>query len=145
MTMIFFLVRFPNHVVLFSFSCSLSKLRLTFWLSNTVVLREIISQAFGNSCHSIPIVRFSESNGIVKKSDGKSALKWKGSSCGKQVSNPGFVLFVDDWQETRTFTSALEKVESWIFSRIVESVWWQVKIASYCVKFNELNLIGTVM
>lgn len=97
-------------------------------MSNTVVLREIISQAFGNSCQSSPVVRLSESNGSGKKSDGTSlTLKWKGSSGGKQVNKLGFVQFVDDWQETRTFTSALEKVESWIFSRIVESVWWQVK------------------
>ena len=98
------------------------------------MLREIISQAFGNSIHSSPVVRFSESNGSVKKSDGKSStLKWKGSSDGKQVNKPGFLQFVDDWQETSTFASALEKVESWIFSRIVESVWWQVKkYTIYC-------------
>lgn len=31
------------------------------------------------------------------------------------------------WQDPKTFLVALEKVEAWIFSRIVESVWWQVK------------------
>lgn len=36
----------------------------------------------------------------------------------------GFKL---DWHEPETFTAALEKVESWIFTRVVESVWWQVK------------------
>ncbi|KAJ9695730.1 hypothetical protein PVL29_010952 [Vitis rotundifolia] len=115
-----------SGLVLIAKSCGNDVPRLTFWLSNTIVLREIISQAFGNSCHSSPVVRFSESNGNGKKSDGKSStLKWKGSFGGKQVNKLGFVQFVDDWQETRTFTSALEKVESWIFSRIVESVWWQ--------------------
>lgn len=92
------------------------------------MLREIISQAFGSSSQSSPVVRFPESNGSVKRSNGKaSTLKWKGGSGGKQVNKHGFVQFVDDWQETKTFISALEKVESWIFSRIVESVWWQVK------------------
>jgi hypothetical protein len=35
---------------------------------------------------------------------------------------------LDDWRETSTLLDALEKIESWIFSRIVESVWWQVKV-----------------
>ncbi|KAF8395871.1 hypothetical protein HHK36_019826 [Tetracentron sinense] len=115
-----------SGLVLIAKSCGNDVPRLTFWLSNTVVLREIISQAFGNSCHSSPIAGIAESNGGGKKSEVKSSLlKWKGSSGSKQVNNPGFLQFVDDWKETRTFTTALEKVESWIFSRIVESVWWQ--------------------
>ncbi|KAL0359487.1 UNVERIFIED_CONTAM: hypothetical protein Sangu_0798100 [Sesamum angustifolium] len=79
-----------SGLVLVSKSCGSDVSRLTFWLSNTVVLREIITQAFGSSCNT---------NALAK--------------------------FIDDWQETRTFTAALEKVEAWIFSRIVESVWWQ--------------------
>ncbi|RDY08276.1 Paired amphipathic helix protein Sin3-like 3, partial [Mucuna pruriens] len=56
---------------------------LTFWLSNTIVLREIISQAFGNSCQASPLKRLAESNGAGKRNDGKPmALKWKGSSNG---------------------------------------------------------------
>ncbi|KAI3812425.1 hypothetical protein L1987_17133 [Smallanthus sonchifolius] len=31
----------------------------------------------------------------------------------------------DDWQDPQTFLTALEKVEAWMFSRIIESVWWQ--------------------
>ena len=90
------------------------------------MLREIISQAFGSSQHSSPLSRLAESNGCSKKSEGKpTALKWKGGSGSKQVN--GFMQFADDWQETGTFTAALERVESWIFSRVVESVWWQVR------------------
>lgn len=33
---------------------------------------------------------------------------------------------IHSWQDPETFLVALEKVEAWIFSRIVESVWWQV-------------------
>lgn len=107
--------------------------RLTFWLSNTIVLREIISQAFGNSCQASPLKRLVESNAAGKRNDGKSmALKWKGSSNGKPGN--GFMPLVEDWQETGTFTFALERVESWIFSRIVESVWWQVDVVS-CVRY----------
>jgi len=99
--------------------------RLTFWLSNTVALREIISQAFGSSCQASPLKRLAESNGKY------TALKRKSSTNGKPGS--GFMPLVEDWQETGTFTFALERVESWIFSRIVESVWWQVNAVS-CIR-----------
>ena len=32
----------------------------------------------------------------------------------------------DEWEDPRGFLAALEKFESWIFSRVVKSVWWQV-------------------
>ncbi|KAI3742312.1 hypothetical protein L1987_59992 [Smallanthus sonchifolius] len=80
-----------SGLVMISMSCGNDVSRLTFWWSNIVVLREIITQAFGS----------------------------------KQSNNPGFNEFVDNRQETRTFTSELEKVESEIFSRIVESIWCQ--------------------
>ncbi|TKY62580.1 hypothetical protein E2542_SST12438 [Spatholobus suberectus] len=113
-----------SGLILVAKSCGNDVSRLTFWLSNTIVLREIISQAFGNSCQASPLKRLAESNGAGKRNDGKSmALKWKGSSNGKPGN--GFMPLIEDWQETGTFTFALERVESWIFSRIVESVWWQ--------------------
>ncbi|KAK7396272.1 hypothetical protein VNO78_17156 [Psophocarpus tetragonolobus] len=113
-----------SGLILVAKSCGNDVSRLTFWLSNTIVMREIISQTFGNSCQASPLKRLAESNGAGKRNDGKSmALKWKGSSNGKPGN--GFMPVVEDWQETGTFTFALERVESWIFSRIVESVWWQ--------------------
>ncbi|XP_042492090.1 uncharacterized protein LOC122071756 isoform X2 [Macadamia integrifolia] len=113
-----------SGLVLIAKSCGNDVPRLTFWLSNTIVLREIISQAFGNLQHSVP--RVIESNGVSKRSESKpSPLKWKGISGSKQVKKLGFIQLLDDWQETTTFTAALEKVECWIFSRIIESVWWQ--------------------
>ncbi|XP_068341340.1 uncharacterized protein [Pyrus communis] len=113
-----------SGLVLIAKSCGNDVPRLTFWLSNTVVLREIISQAFDISSKSSPSVKFVESNGTSKRNEVKSAtLKWRGSSSNKQTN--GFMQFADDWQETGTFTAALEKVEFWIFSRVVESVWWQ--------------------
>ncbi|PON91663.1 nucleolar protein gar2-like protein [Trema orientale] len=108
-----------SGLLLIAKSCGNDVPRLTFWLSNTVVLREIISQAFGGSRHSSPATRSVESKSEMKS----TTLKWKGSPGTKQIN--GFMPFVDDWQETGTFTAALEKVESWIFSRVVESVWWQ--------------------
>ncbi|KAI3526086.1 hypothetical protein L1887_05281 [Cichorium endivia] len=103
-----------SGLVLIAKSCGNDVPRLTFWWSNAVVLREIISQAFGSSCQSSSLTRAISSNGSKKTSFGS-----------KQFNKPDFLDFIDDWEETRSFTSALEKVESWIFSRIVESIWWQ--------------------
>ncbi|KAJ6845165.1 uncharacterized protein M6B38_288990 [Iris pallida] len=114
-----------SGLVLIAKSCGNDVSRLTFWLSNTVVLREIIAQTFGNLSQSKSDGRIPESNGSVRKVDGTSpSVKWKNNSGGKQVKRPG-LQEVDDWQETSTFTIALQKIESWIFSRAVESVWWQ--------------------
>ncbi|KAF5187656.1 Nucleolar protein gar2-like protein [Thalictrum thalictroides] len=114
-----------SGLVLVAKSCGNDVPRLTFWLSNTVVLREILSQAFGNSLQSSMTTRIVEANGGSKSSEGKSSsFRWK-NNAGIKLATIGFTQFVDDWQETRTFTDALEKIESWIFTRIVESVWWQ--------------------
>ncbi|XP_009391818.2 uncharacterized protein LOC103977891 [Musa acuminata AAA Group] len=115
-----------SGLVLIAKSCGNDVSRLTFWLSNTVVLREIICQTFGNLSNSNATLRTVESNGGARKTDEKqSPLKRKINSGIKQGKIFGFMQLIDDWQDTNTFTSALEKIESWIFSRIVESVWWQ--------------------
>ncbi|KAL3819844.1 hypothetical protein ACJIZ3_005749 [Penstemon smallii] len=115
-----------SGLVLVAKSCGNDVSRLTFWLSNTVVLREIISQAFGSSCNASALAKVFESNAGSKKSEIKPLpFKWKTSNGSRQMNKQSFLQFVDDWQETRTFTAALEKVESWVFSRIVESIWWQ--------------------
>ncbi|EHA8589728.1 hypothetical protein COCNU_scaffold012102G000030 [Cocos nucifera] len=115
-----------SGLVLIAKSCGNDVPRLTFWLSNTVVLREIISQTFGIVSHLNPTMRAFESNGGAKKPEGRSTLlKWKINAGNKQAKSVGFMQQIDDWQETSTFTAALERIESWIFCRIVESVWWQ--------------------
>ncbi|WMV19184.1 hypothetical protein MTR67_012569 [Solanum verrucosum] len=115
-----------SGLVLVAKSCGNDVARLTFWLSNAVVLRVIISQAFGSSCSSSSLVTITEPNGRGNKTESKvSSLKWKTHPGSKQSSKNDLLKFFDDWQETRTFTAALERVESWIFSRIVESIWWQ--------------------
>lgn len=94
------------------------------------MLREIISQNFGNICHTNTSLSVVESNGSGKNIDSKSPqAKWKNGSVGKKKKMASILQEVDDWQETSTFMAALEKIESWIFSRAVESVWWQVKFA----------------
>ncbi|KAI7724753.1 hypothetical protein M8C21_004630 [Ambrosia artemisiifolia] len=82
-----------SGLVLVSKSCGNDVPRLTFWLSNSVMLRAIIIQTIG------------------ELSTGKNKY---GS---KKVTN--------DWRDPQTFFIALEKIEAWMFSRIIESVWWQ--------------------
>ncbi|KAM0871993.1 hypothetical protein ACQ4PT_039031 [Festuca glaucescens] len=109
-----------SGLVLIAKSCGNDVPRLTFWLSNIVVLREIIAQAFGVSCQSTPVLKDS-----IKKVDKNfSPVRWKSNSNGKHARHT-ITQLPDDWQETATVLAALEKIESWIFSRIVESVWWQ--------------------
>ncbi|KAJ0259341.1 Nucleolar protein gar2-like protein [Hirschfeldia incana] len=102
-----------SGLVLVARSCGNDVSRLTFWLSNIITLREIISKAFGKS----RVTESSEASGSENGDSGKKTnLRWKN----------GLQELLEDWQETETFTAALEKVELWVFSRIVESVWWQV-------------------
>uniref|UniRef100_A0ACD6AI94 Uncharacterized protein n=2 Tax=Avena sativa TaxID=4498 RepID=A0ACD6AI94_AVESA len=107
-------------------SCSNDASRLTFWLSNTVVLREIISKTFGISHQLTPTMTANSVNGGTQWFDGKSTpMLWKDNSNGKQTKHAVIQMIPDDWQETSTLLAALERIESWMFSRIVETVWWQ--------------------
>ncbi|KVH92775.1 uncharacterized protein LOC112515961 [Cynara cardunculus var. scolymus] len=101
-----------SGLILVAKACGNDVPRLTFWLSNSVVLRAIIGNTFEQE-HS---ATFSEQ--LSKK----NAVKWKKESFLKE-NRTG--MRSNEWESPCNFTSALEKVESWIFSRIVESVWWQ--------------------
>ncbi|CAL1354914.1 unnamed protein product [Linum trigynum] len=87
-----------SGLILVSKACGNDVPRLTFWLSNSIVLRAIVSQAV------------EKLNLAPRTSPSKEA----------KANN-----VLDEWENPRTFITALEKVEAWIFSRIVESVWWQ--------------------
>jgi len=101
--------------------------RLTFWLSNCVMLRAIVSEAFEEDHLPVSagpsVERMGNKKGMNKK---PVALNWKVSSSGKIGNRSGLVKSLEDWEDPLTLLHALEKVEFWIFSRIVESVWWQV-------------------
>jgi len=114
-----------SGLVLVAKSSSNDASRLTFWLSNTVVLREIIVQTFGISHQFTPSMTTMNMNGGAKKLDGKSmTMLWRNNFNGMQTKLAAMQM-PDDWQETSTLLAALDKIESWIFSRIVETVWWQ--------------------
>ncbi|XP_074577804.1 uncharacterized protein LOC141834328 [Curcuma longa] len=99
--------------------------RLTFWLSNTIVLRAIVTETvkFQDTKQSASTrLRYTGSVKLPKSKP--SPLKWESIS----HNNEQFSLSGDfgDWNDPATFISALEKIESWIFSRTIEYVWWQI-------------------
>ncbi|KAI9386672.1 hypothetical protein POPTR_010G057700v4 [Populus trichocarpa] len=103
-----------SGLILVSKACGNDVPRLTFWLSNSIVLRAIVSQAVEKlQLASVP----SSINNGGPKGRQESTLT-EGEKTNKTES-------LDEWAEPQPYIAALEKVEAWIFSRIVESVWWQ--------------------
>ncbi|XVE74808.1 hypothetical protein DITRI_Ditri12bG0048100 [Diplodiscus trichospermus] len=99
-----------SGLVLVSKACGNDVPRLTFWLSNSIVLRAIVSHAIGEMQLSSGLGLNHSSGGITCPSD-------------KEENNSAESS--DDWVDPQIFLLALEKFEAWIFSRIIESVWWQ--------------------
>ncbi|KHN10822.1 hypothetical protein glysoja_027435 [Glycine soja] len=99
--------------------------RLTFWLSNSIVLRTIISKTTKGMTPSNP----SGSSTSRRNGEGNDKvtqpLLWRGFSHRKTENTAFEYGGIGNWDDPNVFTSALEKVEAWIFSRIVESIWWQ--------------------
>lgn len=123
---------FGDHFIRFTFPYFLGNslytlyCRLTFWLSNCVVLRAIVSEAFAEDKLPVSASSSAERNRVGKGVNQKSSiLKWKLSS-DTQANKNSIKGSFQDFDDLHTFVSALQKVESWIFSRIVESIWWQV-------------------
>ncbi|TKY63089.1 DIL domain containing protein [Spatholobus suberectus] len=114
-----------SGLVLVAKACGNDVPRLTFWLSNSVVLRTIISKTTedmtpSNHAGSSTRRKNGEGNGKVTQ-----PLIWRGFSPRKSENTAVEYGGISNWDDPNVFTSALEKVEAWIFSRIVESIWWQ--------------------
>ncbi|KAF5175784.1 nucleolar-like protein [Thalictrum thalictroides] len=101
--------------------------RLTFWLSNSIVLRASINETDENMQSQILSALQTKINCSVK-SNGKesSLLKQKVMSSGKKGKECDFTDNFDSWEDPKTFTTALENIEAWIFSRTIHAVWCQV-------------------
>ncbi|XAR48165.1 hypothetical protein NMG60_11030897 [Bertholletia excelsa] len=111
-----------SGLILVSKSCGNDVPRLTFWLSNSIMLRAIVDQVVQETQHSKAPNKVSNVSG--KGPGGKSTPKRDNSlSTNKEkmyvMQQPG------NWENPQIFALALEKVEAWIFSRIIESIWWQ--------------------
>ncbi|KAK7336047.1 hypothetical protein VNO77_16575 [Canavalia gladiata] len=114
-----------SGLVLVAKACGNDVPRLTFWLSNSIVLRTIISKSTKDMAPSNPAGsstrrKSGEGNGKITQ-----PLIWRGFSHRKSENTTTEYGGIGNWDDPNVFTSALEKVEAWIFSRIVESIWWQ--------------------
>ncbi|CAH2055396.1 unnamed protein product [Thlaspi arvense] len=96
-----------SGLVLVAKACGNDVPRLTFWLSNTIILRAMIS-AEEEPRRSNKAQR--------EETEKRPSLRWR------DAWNESFD---GAWDDPKTFVTALEKVEAWIFSRVVESIWWQ--------------------
>ncbi|CAA2997441.1 Hypothetical predicted protein [Olea europaea subsp. europaea] len=107
-----------SGLVLVSKACGNDVPRLTFWLSNSIMLRAIVSQTSAE-------MPCTDGSGI--KSNGtESGLTFRFlDNSGMEKEKNKSIEESDDWEDILMFFIALEKIESWIFSRIVESIWWQ--------------------
>lgn len=106
--------------------------RLTFWLSNTIVLRTIISDTSAEEELPVSAGPGPRKQKVERETEKRSSLKWKDSPLSKKD-----IESFGAWDDPVTFITALEKVEAWIFSRVVESIWWQVMLlCSPCFIFS---------
>jgi hypothetical protein len=107
--------------------------RLTFWWSNVVALRVIITKAFDKGLSTL-------SKGDKAQSSLVANANENGSSGWARVKKSSFTRRPSlqtppttpkppsaDWQEASTYIEALEQIEEWIYSKVVESLWWQVR------------------
>lgn len=107
-----------SGLILVAKSCGNDVPRLTFWLSNTIVLRAIISESLGEMQLVLPAGPATQQKVNRNRDKKSSPIKWQPlSTKGMKGSQ--------DWEDPQTFKSGLENVEAWIFSRIIESIWWQ--------------------
>ncbi|KAK7380998.1 hypothetical protein VNO78_33520 [Psophocarpus tetragonolobus] len=114
-----------SGLVLVTKACGNDVPRLTFWLSNTIVLRTIISRTVKDASNPAGSGRRRKSE--VEEGYGKitNSLRLKGLYPRKNENTAlGFGGF-GNWDDPLVFLLALGKVEAWIFSRIIESIWWQ--------------------
>ncbi|CAN4082975.1 unnamed protein product [Withania somnifera] len=113
-----------SGLALVSKACGSDVPRLTFWLSNSIMLRAIISQAAAG----MQLNEGAPTETTVNR--GKSALeKIYMQQSIKYIANQAnknyLVKQSYNWEDVESFTQALEKLEGWIFSKITKSLWWQ--------------------
>lgn len=129
-----------SGLVLVAKACGNDVPRLTFWLSNTIILRAIISDT-ASAEEELPVSSGPgprRSKDQREDSEKRPSLRWKDSSSLSKKEIESFGA----WDDPKTFITALEKVEAWIFSRVVESIWWQVMLLAFSLlRLHSLNQI----
>ncbi|KAJ8531458.1 hypothetical protein K7X08_026892 [Anisodus acutangulus] len=112
-----------SGIYLVAKACGNDVARLTFWLSNSVVLRATITKFHGQQQLPLSAETTPEKAVVKDKKKKFCPLKWESYS-----SNDDFCESLGNWEGPVTIIRALEKIEAWIFSRIIESIWWQILI-----------------
>lgn len=110
-----------SGLILVARACGNDVPRLTFWWSNTTVLREILSSASNVLPASPNTGTMTRPSSLFEK---QSSVNGKKLYQKHQSESPSRAS--GDWREPSTFTSALERLERWTFTKVVESIWWQV-------------------
>nr|CAD1837028.1 unnamed protein product [Ananas comosus var. bracteatus] len=85
----------------------------------------LVAKACGNDVPrhvDLLVIKFSSAKSNPSHMKKSSPLKWES---GTRKKAKHFAEDFADWEDPNTFIAALEKIEIWIFSRLVESVWWQ--------------------
>ncbi|XP_019185838.1 PREDICTED: uncharacterized protein LOC109180610 isoform X2 [Ipomoea nil] len=104
-----------SGLILVSKACGNDVPRLTFWLSNCVMLRATLSEFFEKQqfpLYSESIIEKTMFE-IKKKSSPPKWLFFPNKSLGSNLHGS-----YEEWEVPHTFIRELEKVEAWIFSRI---------------------------
>ncbi|BAU01547.1 hypothetical protein LR48_Vigan10g213700 [Vigna angularis] len=131
-----------SGLVLVAKACGNDVPRLTFWLSNTIALRTIISRTVKDPSNPAGAGRRRKSD---EERYGKvtASLRVKGFYPRKDENAAlGYGGF-GNWDDPQVLLLALEKVEAWIFSRIIESIWWQILIPHMQhTKFNSKEVVS---
>ncbi|XP_004234229.2 uncharacterized protein [Solanum lycopersicum] len=115
-----------SGIYLVAKACGNDVARLTFWLSNSVVLRATITKFHGQQQIPLSADSMPEKTVVKDKKKKFSPLKWE--SCSSNDVRNDICESLGNWEDPVTFIRALEKIEAWIFSRIIESIWWQTLI-----------------
>lgn len=89
-----------------------------------MVLRATITKFHGQQQLPFSADTMPEKAVVKDKKKKFSPLKWESYS-SNDVRND-VCESLGNWEDSGTFIKALEKIEAWIFSRIIESIWWQV-------------------
>ncbi|GFP94060.1 hypothetical protein PHJA_001550400 [Phtheirospermum japonicum] len=94
-----------SGLVLVSKACGNDVPRLTFWLSNTIVLRVIMSKSFGDGKSAISVGPVTGTAGNANKK--LSPLKWE--SVPSKSTRSAIEESFGEWENPQTFVAALEK------------------------------------
>ncbi|MCD7455048.1 hypothetical protein HAX54_026925 [Datura stramonium] len=115
-----------SGIYLVAKACGNDVARLTFWLSNSVVLRATITKFHSQQQLPLSADTMPEKAVVKDKKKKFSPLKWE--SYSSNDDRDGVYESLGSWEDPVTFIRALEKIEAWIFSRVIESIWWQTLI-----------------